>query len=172
MSSPPPVSPRGPGRRAGVSPPEGVIRRQFPPSSSSERAAVLEYVREASLTYGDWTHLKWLYKQSEASAEVEVLGTLIGRLDAATSPVLEDEVLTQIAAGHTRLVFDLSALNYISSAGLQVLLNAGRSLGRRGSVVLAAPQPMVHQVLEIAGIDAMLPIYGSAAEAVNALKAS
>ena len=97
---------------------------------------------------------------------------VIGRLDAATSPVLEDEVLTQIAAGHTRLVFDLSALNYISSAGLQVLLNAGRSLGRRGSVVLAAPQPMVHQVLEIAGIDAMLPIYGSAAEAVNALKAS
>ena len=105
---------------------------------------------------------------ADAGGVIEI--GVIGRLDAATSPVLEDEVRTQLAAGHTRLVFDLSALHYISSAGLQVLLMAARTLGRSGKVVLAAPQPMVHDVLEIAGIDAMLPIYGSATEALSALK--
>ena len=62
---------------------EAPIRQQFPPRDEAERAELLRYAREAPLVYGDWRHLKWLYKEAEGADEPEILGTLIGRLDAA-----------------------------------------------------------------------------------------
>jgi len=93
-----------------------------------------------------------------------------GRLDSVTSGALDTEVKNRIAAGQTRLVLDLSALDYISSAGLRVFLIAARALRDKGALGLAAPQPMVRQVLEIAGVTSLLKVYGSAADAVAALK--
>src|SRR2546427_305698 len=58
------------------------IRERFPPASDVDRAAVLRYVAGAPLRYGEWKHLKALYKQAENAGEAEILGTLIGRLDA------------------------------------------------------------------------------------------
>src|SRR5712691_5016629 len=58
------------------------LRDRFPPAGDADRAAVLRYVTEAPLRYGEWKHLKALYKQAENSREAEILGTLIGRLDA------------------------------------------------------------------------------------------
>ncbi len=102
---------------------------------------------------------------------VMVIG-VSGRLDSLTSDALDKEVRSQLAAGRTRIVFDLSALVYISSAGLRVLLMAARTLRGKGALALAAPRPMVRQVLDIAGVGTLLTIYGSASEAVGALKAS
>src|SRR5436309_8317244 len=58
------------------------IRERFPPASDVDRAAVLRYVAGAPLRYGEWKHLKALYKHAETAGEAEILGTLIGRLDA------------------------------------------------------------------------------------------
>jgi hypothetical protein len=58
------------------------LRSRFPPAGDADRAAVLRYVAEAPLRYGEWKHLKALYKQAEQTGEAEILGTLIGRLDA------------------------------------------------------------------------------------------
>src|SRR5688572_2179967 len=70
-----------------MKPPAGeAVRSQFPPRNETQRAAVLEYAREAPLVYGEWQHLKWLYKETERASEPEILGTLIGRLDAAPRP--------------------------------------------------------------------------------------
>ena len=77
---------------------------------------------------------------------------------------------TQIAAGGTRMVFDLKALDFVSSAGLRVFMMAARTLRGKGSLALAAPQPKVRQILEIAAMDTIMPIYGSAADAVAALR--
>jgi stage II sporulation protein AA (anti-sigma F factor antagonist) len=93
-----------------------------------------------------------------------------GRLDSVTSGALDTEVKNRIAAGQTRLVLDLSALDYISSAGLRVVLSAARPLRDKGAVGLAAPRPMVRQVLEIAGVTSLIKVYGSAADALAWLK--
>ncbi len=61
-----------------------------------------------------------------------------GRLDSSSSPELERVVTEQLEAGTQRVVFDLSALDYISSAGLRVVLLAGKKL--RASKRLA-PRP-------------------------------
>ena len=93
-----------------------------------------------------------------------------GRLDSVTSDALDKEVQTQLAAGRTRLVFDLTALDYISSAGLRVLLMAARAVRGKGSLALAAPQPRVRQVFDIAGVGGVVTVYESPTEAVAALK--
>jgi hypothetical protein len=56
---------------------------RYPPQGEAERAALIRYARETPLVYGAWRHLKRLYKDAEGGEEPEILGTLIGRLDAA-----------------------------------------------------------------------------------------
>jgi anti-sigma B factor antagonist len=93
-----------------------------------------------------------------------------GRLDSVAAEALDQEVRSQLEAGHTRIVFDLSALDYISSAGLRVLMKAARDLRGKGLLALAAPLPPVQLVFDISGIDAFTPIYGTTTEAVGALR--
>ena len=71
----------------------------------------------------------------------------IGRVDTLTSPELEAAVATD---GIDELVFDLTAVDYISSAGLRVLLSAQkRMLGK--SMVIVGTRPAVKEVFDITG---------------------
>jgi anti-anti-sigma factor len=93
-----------------------------------------------------------------------------GRLDSVTSPRLDAEVRRQLDAGQHRLVFDLSQLEYISSAGLRVLLAAARQLRGLGALAVAGPNPMVRQVFEIAGVTGFIEIFDDTGEAAAALQ--
>lgn len=82
---------------------------------------------------------------------------LAGRLDSTASPELERLLLDTLERGTARLVIDFSAADYISSAGLRVLLVVLRRLDlRRGRLVLSALTPPVHQVFDLAGL---LPLF-------------
>jgi hypothetical protein len=59
---------------------------------------------------------------------------------------------------------------YISSAGLRGFVMAARALRGKGTLALAAPVPRVQQILDITGIPTLATIYGTASEAVGALK--
>ena len=72
-----------------------------------------------------------------------------GRLDAVTSPEL-GEILQAIPADLTELVFDLSGLEYISSAGLRVFLMAHHKLGK-DSVVIANVSEAVRDIFDTTG---------------------
>jgi len=92
--------------------------------------------------------------------------TLSGRLDTDTAPELDDalrELLVQ--PGITRLVFDLGALEYLSSAGIRCFIRARKAIEPNGGkVAIVNPQPAVKKVLEI--VKAIPPggIYASIAE--------
>jgi anti-anti-sigma factor len=76
---------------------------------------------------------------------------LTGRLDTETTPLL-DACLAPILAAPTvtTLVFDLAALEYISSAGIRALVKARKALeGRGGRVLVAHVQPAVRKVFDI-----------------------
>ncbi len=86
-----------------------------------------------------------------------------GRLDAMTAPTAEAELARAVDAGDGRLVLDLSGLDYISSAGLRILLTPAKRVARaEGRLVLFGLQPQVREVLEISGL---LPIFKVAADA-------
>jgi len=75
-----------------------------------------------------------------------------GRLDSNSSPELERVVAEQREAGTQRVVFDLSALDYISSAGLRVVLLAGKKLrASKGKLVLVGLSDMVREVFDMSG---------------------
>ena len=78
---------------------------------------------------------------------------MAGRLDSATSPAVESALVTLLESGENRVVLDLSAVDYVSSAGLRVLLKAAKHLSGRGALVLCGLQPPVQQLLQLAGLD-------------------
>jgi anti-anti-sigma factor len=93
-----------------------------------------------------------------------------GRLDAASAPVAEGEINKALEGEQNRLLFDLSALEYLSSGGLRVILSAAKEIRRReGKVALAALTQYVYEIFEVSGFTAMLPIKDSVEEGLKAL---
>ena len=82
---------------------------------------------------------------------------LEGRLDTTTSPELED-VLASSLDGMTALVFDFAKLDYLSSAGLRVLLSAQKRMNKQGSMKLVHVNDAVKEVFEITGFADFLTI--------------
>ena len=78
-------------------------------------------------------------------------------LDTMTAPRLEEELRTGLN-GITDLLFDLSGLDYISSAGLRVLLATQKVMARQGSMTLRHVKPEVMEIFEVTGFIDILTI--------------
>ena len=83
--------------------------------------------------------------------------TITGRLDTSTAPKLE-ETLKGSYDGVTELVFDLKKLEYISSAGLRVLLGATQAMEDKGEMVVRNLTPSVKEVFELTGFSRLFAI--------------
>ena len=82
---------------------------------------------------------------------------LEGRLDTTTSPDLE-ETLAASLDGATALVFDFAKLDYLSSAGLRVLLSAQKRMNKQGSMKLVHVNDAVKEVFDITGFADFLTV--------------
>jgi anti-sigma B factor antagonist len=88
-----------------------------------------------------------------------------GRLDGTSAPEAEQTIKNILADKNTRLLFDLEFLEYLSSAGLRVVLGAAKEMKRRdGKFVLCSLNAYVKEVFEVSGFGAIIPI----AESVEA----
>jgi anti-anti-sigma factor len=92
-----------------------------------------------------------------------------GEIDAVTCGDLEDTLSRLMGGGETRIVLDLSATVYISSAGLRVILGAAERLHGVGKFVISAVNPDVREILEMAGFANIIDIYDSTEKAVAAV---
>jgi len=82
---------------------------------------------------------------------------LEGRLDTVTSPELEAE-LKQCMEGADSLTMDFSKLEYISSAGLRVLLSAHKTMSRKGGMTIKHVNEIVSEVFDVTGFADILNI--------------
>ena len=80
-----------------------------------------------------------------------------GRIDTATAPQLETAVKTK-ADGVEQLEIDLKETDYISSAGLRVLLAAQKSMKKQGSMVVTNVNEVIHEIFEVTGFLDILTI--------------
>lgn len=80
-----------------------------------------------------------------------------GRLDTTTAPELEAEIKSSLE-GITELILDLAELDYISSAGLRVLLTAQKTMTKQGSMVIKNVCDVVQEVFEVTGFCDILTI--------------
>ena len=83
--------------------------------------------------------------------------SLEGRLDTTTAPQLEEELKASLP-GITQLDFDFQALEYLSSAGLRVILSAQKTMNRQGGMVIRHVNETIMEVFEITGFVDILTI--------------
>lgn len=93
--------------------------------------------------------------KNQEGTRLEIL--LEGRLDTTTSPMLETE-LKQALDGITELAFNFEKLEYISSAGLRILLAAQKRMSRQGSMVVKNVNEVIAEVFEVTGFSDILTI--------------
>jgi anti-anti-sigma factor len=98
------------------------------------------------------------------------LVTMHSRVDVNTAKEVESELMKLLGAGTRKLVCDFSDCEYISSAGLRVLLQILKQLqSSNGAMALSSMQPFVHEVLDMAGFLPLFHVFGSADEASKGL---
>jgi len=98
-----------------------------------------------------------------------VLLKLRGRIDSSTTPELQKEINEITEEGNYKLVLDFSDVDFISSAGLWVLVNAQKKCKRfnRGEVVLAEVPERIHNALDLAGFIPYFKIFEDSTAAVG-----
>jgi len=94
-------------------------------------------------------------RKEENAAGLKIL--LQGRLDTNTAPQLEEE-LGKSLDGVSALVIDFGGLDYISSAGLRVLLSAQKVMNRQGSMKIVNVNETIMEIFEVTGFSDILTI--------------
>ena len=87
----------------------------------------------------------------------ELTINLIGRLDTTTAPQLEAE-LKQNISGVEKLVLNFAALEYLSSAGLRVLLAAQKVMNKQGEMIIKNVNETIAEIFEVTGFSDILTI--------------
>lgn len=87
----------------------------------------------------------------------ELKVALEGRLDTATSPALEAELKNSLEVVE-KLVFDFAGLEYLSSAGLRVLLGAQKIMNKQGEMIVRNVNETIMEIFEVTGFCDVLTI--------------
>ena len=87
----------------------------------------------------------------------ELAVALEGRLDTTTAPELEKELKASLD-GVTALTLDFAGLEYISSAGLRVLLGAQKTMARKGEMKVTHVNETILEIFEVTGFSDILTI--------------
>lgn len=110
--------------------------------------------------------------QVEEVANVVVV-SVTGRVDHSTAPAFGSVLLPHVegcAGENKKLVVDLARVDYLSSAGLRILMIAAKGCRKQnGKIVLAALQPTVHEVFRIGRFDMVFETFSTVREALNVI---
>lgn len=97
----------------------------------------------------------------------ETVISLRGEIDVYTAPRLRQTLIDLIEKGASRLVVDMSAVDFLDSTGLGVLVGGlKRVKAKEGSLKLVVSQEKILKIFDITGLTKVFPIYGSLDEAV------
>ena len=83
--------------------------------------------------------------------------SIAGRLDTTTAPQLESE-FKQSITGVEKLVLDFASLEYLSSAGLRVLLAAQKVMNKQGEMIIKNVNETINEIFEVTGFIDILTI--------------
>lgn len=92
-----------------------------------------------------------------------------GKLDTTTANAFQQELFDLIDKGARKVLIDASHLSYVSSAGLRVLLAAGKKIkGQNGKILLSNVNEMIREVLDISGFAPLFPSFVVREDALKA----
>jgi len=92
-----------------------------------------------------------------------------GRIDSQAAPQLAEALNTITEAGRFKIVFDMSGVNFMSSAGLRVLIDVQKTCKRwnRGQLILACVPERIYETLDLAGFVPFFNIFDDVLHAVG-----
>jgi anti-anti-sigma factor len=92
-----------------------------------------------------------------------------GRIDSQTAPQLEEAFRGITGDGRFRIVFDMSGVQFVSSAALRAMIDAQKTCKRwnRGELVLAAVPQRIHETLDLAGFVPLFEFFNDSVKAVG-----
>ena len=92
-----------------------------------------------------------------------------GRIDSQTAPQLEEAFRGLTDDGRFRIVFDMSGVEFVSSAALRAMINAQKTCKRwnRGQVVLASVPQRIYETLDLAGFLPLFKFFDDTTRAVG-----
>ncbi len=94
---------------------------------------------------------------------------VVGRIDANTVTQFEDKLKEYVETDHLHLVVEADATTFLNSSGVRVLISAQKALKPRGGrLVISQPSERVTEVLQIAGLESVIPVYPTTEAAVGA----
>lgn len=97
---------------------------------------------------------------------------LAGRMDSAGAQAI-DVRFTALTTRPALIVVDMQQVSFLASIGIRTLVSSAKALSRCGGrMAIAGAQPLVHDVLTLAGIDALIPMFADVTSACAGLKAS
>lgn len=98
----------------------------------------------------------------------KIILRLDGRLDAATAPVLERKIDSLIAENRVYLLLDFIHVDYLSSAGMRLLLSAAKKLkAKKGALLIFSVAEDVMEIIKLAGFERILHIFESEQDALQ-----
>lgn len=129
-------------------------------------AAGLAPILPMTYTRGHSERWKKAMQIAESRADGALVLTLTGRLDSSTAPEFGRRLSALVERGETRVAIDFAGLDYISSAGLAVLLAATKALrAKRGDIVLAGVNDRIRQVFQMSGFVSLYRMFPNIAAA-------
>ncbi|CAM2834214.1 anti-sigma factor antagonist [Skermania piniformis] len=147
---------------------DGPAMRGFVPAAAPGRAGVLRgaelHGRLNTMTdsVGDRRPVDGLTTTTSERGSTTVVAA-VGSVDLATAPVLQSAVDAALAAGPTQLIIDLTAVDFLASAGMAILVDAHRRLGR---LIVVADGPATGRPIVLTGLDQVFVLHPTLAEAL------
>jgi anti-sigma B factor antagonist len=95
--------------------------------------------------------------------------TASGRIDSRTAPEVAEAFRQIVDEGRFRIVFDMSDVEFISSAGLRIIIDVQKTCKRwnRGEMVLVGVQPQVYSAMDLVGFVPLFKFFDGTTEAVG-----
>jgi anti-sigma B factor antagonist len=95
---------------------------------------------------------------------------IVGRIDSNTCPTFDDKLKEYIGANRHHIVLELDQTEFLSSAGVRAMISAQKALKPKGGqLVLANPSEKVRDVLKLAALESLFPVYDTTEEAIGAV---
>lgn len=95
------------------------------------------------------------------------VAVITGRIDSATSKELETKLVPMINSGTRKLVVDFAKVDFISSAGLRIMLLAAKKLKQAGGkMALCCMKDSIKEVFDISGFSSIIPVFPTRDEAL------
>lgn len=95
---------------------------------------------------------------SKTKEDGKLIVALEGRLDTVTAPQLEEVIAAELTPDIAEIILDLTKLEYLSSAGLRVILATHKRMAKDGGLVIRHANEMIMEVFDITGFTDILTI--------------